>query len=293
MENFHLKDEIISKVADNTCNQISELVISKLDKLKIRKEMKNYPYFKSVWEGICAQAQCKKTADWESQINIIKSSIWSEAEVLRNELLDSIWLQTGEGMNWDECRSDQDVPRPTKESIIDFILQEFVMPKAESSDNERVKKYLKKESDKKNSYSKKATDTCKKISNKVIRALQQMTDGLEEDTPLKNDWDAVCVQVQGEEWLNWDAYLLTISRLILGELNNIDGNIEEAIWLQTQRGIDWEDDNEDKDYEEKEPMGIDEDDIVEYILRDFVLAKAADWENNRIQEYQYPPGYES
>jgi hypothetical protein len=294
MNNIHFKDEIIRKIAENTCTKVSEKVIEKLAKAKMEERKENRSPLKTHWEVICVQAQSKKTETWNSHLKTLSDLIWAEAKELSGELLDSIWLQTEEGIEWDECRSDQDAPKPSKEAIIEFILQESILPKAESCADEHVKKYLKQELDQKNIYSKKATKTCKKISTHVIRTLQKTTEGMQNvDSPLKNLWDEICVQVQGQESVMWDAYLLTIGKLILRELNSIDRNIKESIWLQTQQGMDWEDENEDKDYEEQEPMGVNDDDIVEYILQEFVLAKAADWENKRIQEYQYPPGYES
>jgi len=51
-----------------------------------------------------------------------------------------------------------------------------------------------------------------------------MSDGMQsgDDTPLKNIWDEVCVQVQGEESAMWDTYSETIQSLILGEVAGLD-----------------------------------------------------------------------
>ncbi|MBS3948993.1 MAG: hypothetical protein KGZ57_11990 [Dethiobacter sp.] len=44
-----------------------------------------------------------------------------------------------------------------------------------------------------------AESACEIIAKKVIRKLQQLKDMLSgDDTPLKNVWDEICVQVQGE-----------------------------------------------------------------------------------------------
>ena len=45
-----------------------------------------------------------------------------------------------------------------------------------------------------------AAEACKEISAKTIRALRKMTEGMQsgDDTPLRNIWDEVCVQMQTE-----------------------------------------------------------------------------------------------
>lgn len=62
---------------------------------------------------------------------------------------------------------------------------------------------------------------CKRLSRKVIRGLQKMTEGMQsgDDSVLANVWDEVCVQVQGQEFVMWDVYLDTISSVIVGHLS--------------------------------------------------------------------------
>lgn len=129
-----------------------------------------------------------------------------------------------------------------------------------------------------------AEATCKRLSRKVIRSLTKMTDWMQsgDDTPLKNIWDEVCVQVQGEQSVMWDAYLDTIQSLILGEVVALDVATQQAIWLQTDEGTDWSVDNEDQDGPE---VPIVCEDIAKYILDGFVLSAAADWTNKRIEKY--------
>lgn len=126
-----------------------------------------------------------------------------------------------------------------------------------------------------------AEGLCKKISRKIIRNLQKMTEGMQsgDDTPLKNIWDEICVQAQGEESVMWYAYLDMIRLFIHDEIEKLDGKMKQVIWLQTDEGIDWEEDKENQDA----PV-YREDDIAEYILR-FVLSTAANWTNKRIEKY--------
>ncbi len=117
-----------------------------------------------------------------------------------------------------------------------------------------------------------------------------MTEGIQsgDDTPLKNVWDEVCVQMQQAESLMWDAYILTMKSIVAREVQILETPIKQAIWLQTDDGMQWEDDDEDDD-EHKRGGTVDcpynEDEITEYILSDFVLSAAASWTNKRITKY--------
>ena len=93
-----------------------------------------------------------------------------------------------------------------------------------------------------------------------------MTQGMQsgDDSPLKNVWDDVCVQVQYEETMMWDVYLDTIRSFIEFEEKGYDIEIKQAIWLQTEERIDWAFDNEQD--EEKDIAEYCEDDIIEYII---------------------------
>src|SRR5262249_53262429 len=83
---------------------------------------------------------------------------------------------------------------------------------------------------------------CEHLCRKVILALQKMTDCLlsGDDSLLKNVWDEMCVQVQGQESGFWEAYLNTLEQLISQQVQPLETTIKQAIWLQTEAGFDWE-----------------------------------------------------
>jgi hypothetical protein len=109
-----------------------------------------------------------------------------------------------------------------------------------------------------------------------------MKEGMQsgDDTPIKNIWDEVCVQIQSELSVMWDAYLETINAIISQEVIKLDSAIKQAIWLQTDGGMDWEFDDE-----RSEEVPYIEDDITDYITHNYLLSKAADWSNSRINKY--------
>jgi hypothetical protein len=135
-----------------------------------------------------------------------------------------------------------------------------------------------------------AEKACNKISGKVIRQLQKMTAGMQsgDDSPLKNIWDEVCVQVQGQESALWDYYLNVIGELIRTELTPVGAETKLAIWLQTDQGADWEMNLESRVSEGEEvpeKIEVDEDGLIEFILNEYVLKTAADYKNKRIVKF--------
>jgi hypothetical protein len=132
---------------------------------------------------------------------------------------------------------------------------------------------------------------CNQVSGKVVRELRKMTAGMQsgDDSPLKNIWDEVCVQMQGQESATWEYYLDVIRDLIRIELKPFDSETEQAIWLQTDQGADWDRDtewkiqNEEDDIPEK--MEVNQEDIIEFILNEYVLKTASDWKNKRIEKF--------
>ena len=108
---------------------------------------------------------------------------------------------------------------------------------------------------------------CQRISRKVVRSLQRMTEGMQsgDDSGLRNVWDEVCVQVQDQETEMWDVYLETIRSMATGHLADLDDAEKQAIWLQTNPDMESESIDEDKD------LDCSEDDIVDYMVTDYLL----------------------
>lgn len=128
-----------------------------------------------------------------------------------------------------------------------------------------------------------ADKECNKITRKVILSFQKMIDCLisGDDSGLKNTWDEICVQAQGEKFISWGIYLQEIESRVQCEVEKLDIVIKQAIWLQTREGTEWEYDGE-EDYNQ---LAICESDIVEYIVREFVLSAAARYSNKGIENF--------
>lgn len=102
---------------------------------------------------------------------------------------------------------------------------------------------------------------------------------------LRTAWDEICIQVQGEESVFWDAYIEQMDLFLHDEIIRLSRLEQEAIWMQTDQGRDWEFDDERAD---NEPP-VDVNAIVDEI-RPNLLARAADWSNSAIRAQQNADG---
>lgn len=120
----------------------------------------------------------------------------------------------------------------------------------------------------------------------VMGYLQQLGDNSllsGEDSGLENVWEEICVQVQLEESIFWDAYLETIEQAIGARVNELERTELLALWSTTDSGWDWiYDHHGDKDGDQEAP--VDPSEIIS-ALRGKLLAMAADDTNSNISRF--------
>ncbi len=140
--------------------------------------------------------------------------------------------------------------------------------------------------------SKLADDVCQSISRSVIRALQAMKPSfaLGDSLDVKNVWEELCVLMNEGDSDSpiWDAYMFTVDQAVTGVL--LDKKLSDwqlcAIWIETQPGIDWIRELEgDDDGSSFDGLTWCEEDVVEYIRREYVCRVAMDWSNQRLRHY--------
>jgi hypothetical protein len=102
-----------------------------------------------------------------------------------------------------------------------------------------------------------------------------------DDPGLRNAWDELCVQVQFEESIYWDAYEQTITSLVAGEFDKLALFEREAVWLQSLEGENWSC----KDETTREPSPVVDLEAIDYIVREFVYGEAGRWSNPQIRQY--------
>ena len=122
----------------------------------------------------------------------------------------------------------------------------------------------------------------KRISRKAIPELQKMDETLAgDDSELASVWNAICVQVQYEQSIYWDAYDDTVRTILARHLDELAKHEREAIWLQTEAAADWDR----KEPEERDPYPVCDDEIAEYLAKEYVYAEAGRWSNARIRAF--------
>lgn len=102
-----------------------------------------------------------------------------------------------------------------------------------------------------------------------------------EGSGLNNVWDEVCVQVQYDESLSWQAYEETMRAFVDAAVEELAAFEREAIWLQTDAASDWED----EDGPNRDPYPVFDDDIVDFIMESHLLPEAGRWHNSRIRAF--------
>lgn len=124
---------------------------------------------------------------------------------------------------------------------------------------------------------------CRRLTRKVISALKAMDNALlsGEDSGLRNTWEEICVQVQHEESIYWETYDETVRGFVLGEVAELPAYQREAVWLQTEEGWDWDTEGD----QERESCPVNAENIVQYLLDQYIYVEAGRWTNRRIRRY--------
>ena len=58
-------------------------------------------------------------------------------------------------------------------------------------------------------------------------------------------------------------------------------SLREALWLQSDPGLDWWCEEE----EDRDASPVNDDDIIDYVAKEFVYSEAGRWTNSRIRAY--------
>ena len=128
-----------------------------------------------------------------------------------------------------------------------------------------------------------AEEIAKRIARRTIFSLQSIKDTLSgDDSQLANAWDEICVQVQADLSMFWDVYDDTARSFVDSFVKELKAHEKAALWFQTDQGWDWLYDL-DVDLDDVPPVLDDQ--IVDWILRDYVYRNAGGWSNERIRAY--------
>lgn len=130
------------------------------------------------------------------------------------------------------------------------------------------------------------------VAEGVVAALTKITDTLSgDDSRLKNVWEEICVQVQGEESFFWSTYRDIMHDMVLAELEKLPRRDLVALWLQTDEGWDWHWDFQNEEtsdvYRPSETPSppCDLEAIANFVLEERLLTIAENYSNRNISAY--------
>jgi hypothetical protein len=83
-----------------------------------------------------------------------------------------------------------------------------------------------------------AQEAALRVARESIAELESMTETTS-NSELETIWEEICVQVQHEQSVFWDAYDDIVWSMIRGRVDDLPKYQREAIWLQTDAGFDW------------------------------------------------------
>ena len=145
-----------------------------------------------------------------------------------------------------------------------------------------------------------AEPLCRRIVYVARRELQSwdktsMQSG--DNSGLKNLWDEICVQVQGEQSVFWEMYIELIDSCIERQADKLKPHELMAIWWQKE-DLEYDVDTLSitKTSEDDEPWDLEDnsylmEEIVTYVRESYIMQDAANYRNKAISEYLFR-GYE-
>lgn len=146
-----------------------------------------------------------------------------------------------------------------------------------------------------------ATKLIANLSDSIIRHLRGITwdSGMMQSPKsngLKNLWDEICVQVQRDYSLYWDAYEDYIWSIVEELVRKLSKEEKLLIWMESDSFSDWADtfdadDDCDKAFSQVFPEGYENNAVIQTIYDD-VISRASNYRNRRIttfleQDYEF------
>ena len=127
-----------------------------------------------------------------------------------------------------------------------------------------------------------ADDVTQSIAYQVLDRLEDDTDvKFPEDSGLRNIWEEVCVQIQGQHSSIWPAYDETVFEYVSAAFGKRPVYQQIAVWLQTEDGMD---ELYDDDREPNEALSYDSGGAALSIL-DYLYGIASDYHNEAVDAY--------
>jgi len=124
-----------------------------------------------------------------------------------------------------------------------------------------------------------ADAVCKRLTSEVVKQLKSMPNPSSEITGMKSIWHDICAQLQYEQSIEWDAYEYEAKSSVWRYVEELNRDDLTCVWLQTSQAEDlpW------KDHDEPDEIPSFADDVVDYILREYVFDQAINSEDREVR----------
>ena len=135
----------------------------------------------------------------------------------------------------------------------------------------------------------------KKLVKRFVKHTKELKDGhtlLSDDSGLKNVWEEICVDMQGEWTIYHQTYISHIEKFVENVLYpKLTGLEKTMIWTQTEEFDEWIDELEEK-HQNEVNYSIDFSDMFYYdallkYISDAIMQEAMNYTNSRIDKYLY------
>jgi hypothetical protein len=111
-----------------------------------------------------------------------------------------------------------------------------------------------------------AHEVSKRVTQKVISILEDLTATLSGAALRENVWEVICIQKQIEQSNAWKVYDETVRITVVTCLSELPDHERNAIWLQTDVGRNWASEDE----KDRKAFPVNEEDIARYLLLEYI-----------------------
>lgn len=129
-----------------------------------------------------------------------------------------------------------------------------------------------------------------RLAKAAARDLKNYRDNLPSgpDSGLKNVWEEICVQVQGEQSFFWDGYRDMAIGHLAGRVRALPAIKQRLLWVGSPGGMDWIDEHDESEDNTVPgttvPTG-DADEIANWLFDEHLIPLADRYGNRRIERY--------
>jgi hypothetical protein len=134
---------VLAKFADEIAKRITRRTISCFQRMKETLAGEGYG-FANVWDEICVQVQYEPSIFWDVYDDTVRSVVSSYVEALKKHEKNSLWFQTGKGLDWlyglDE--NVKEIPPVPDDEVTDWLVNVYVYREAARWSNNRIREYV-------------------------------------------------------------------------------------------------------------------------------------------------------